>query len=83
MKSKLFKLNFRDLMRGSLVAVMAAVLQLIQTVLLDPSLYSFKAVAIRSGWTALAAFVSYLMLNVNTNSTGEILRYENTKKDNS
>lgn len=77
MKSKLFRLNARDFIRGMIVAILAAVLQLLQTVMLDPSLYNFKAVAIRSGWTALAAIISYLLLNINTNSKGEILTDDN------
>jgi hypothetical protein len=76
-KSKLFSLNFRDFARGITVAILAAVLQLLQVVLLDPSLYSFKAVAVRCGWTALAAIVGYLVLNLSTNSTGEILTKDN------
>lgn len=72
-KSKLFSLNLRDFARGITIAVLAAVLQLLQTIMLDPSLYNFKAVLIRCGWTALAAIVSYLLLNLSTNSTGEIL----------
>ena len=76
-KSKLFSLNLRDFVRGITVAILAAVLQLLQTVLLDPSLYSFKAVAVRCGWTALTAAIGYLVLNLSTNSTGEILTKDN------
>lgn len=76
-KSKLFSLNFRDFSRGLIVAILAAVLQLLQMVLLDPSLYSFKAVLTRVGWTALTAIVGYLLLNLSTNSTGEILTKDN------
>lgn len=77
MKSKLFSLNTRDFIRGLIIAILTAVLQLLQIVLLDPALYSFKSVLIRCGWTSVAAIISYLLLNLNTNSKGEILTKDN------
>jgi uncharacterized protein with gpF-like domain len=75
-RSKFLQLNWRDFFKGLIVAILTAVLILFQTVLIDPSIYSFKAVAIRCGWTALAATVAYLLKNLGTNSKGELLTPE-------
>jgi hypothetical protein len=75
-RSKFLQLNLRDFLKGLLVAVLTAVLTLLQMVLIDPTLYSFKAVVIRCGWVSLSAIIAYLIKNLATNSKSEILTPE-------
>lgn len=76
MRSEFLKLNLRDFFKGLIVAILTAVLTFLQTIVVDPSLYSFKAVIIKCGWVALAAIIAYLLKNLITNSNGEILTPE-------
>lgn len=70
--SDLFKLNWNDLLKGFIVAVVTAILagvyQIVQTGAL-PTMEQLKIVGI----TALTAGIAYLLKNVFTNSNGNIL----------
>lgn len=75
-RSKFLSLNTRDFLKGLFVAVLTAVFVFLQTVVVDPELMNWKSVMIKCGWTALAAALGYLVKNLFTNSTGEILTSE-------
>jgi VIT1/CCC1 family predicted Fe2+/Mn2+ transporter len=75
MKSNFLNLNLQDLGKGLIVAVIAAVLTFAYEALQAGTLFApgtFKTV----GMVALGAALSYLIKNLFTNSTGQILKSE-------
>ena len=75
MMSNFLNLNWNDLGKGLLVAVITAVLTFAYEALQSGSLFapgSLKTI----GLTALTAAVAYLLKNLFTNSTGKILKTE-------
>jgi len=75
-RSKFLQVNWRDFFKGLVVAILTAVLIFLQTIVADPSLYSFKVVIVKVGWVSLAALIAYLLKNLATNSKGELLTSE-------
>lgn len=69
MKAKLFKLNFRDFIKGLIVAVITAVLTFIISELQAGN--PINSVLKKIGITALITFFSYLLKNLFTNSNDE------------
>jgi len=74
--SKFFNVNWADLGKGLLIAFLTALLggllELLQTGALPTTWLAFQPILELS----LAAAVSYLLKNLFTNSTGEILKRE-------
>jgi len=79
MKAKLFKINFKDIALGSLMAFLSASLtglyQLLSAGTLPSSFSEIKPVLI----VGTAAFVAYIIKNFFTNSEGNLLKKENLK----
>lgn len=74
MRSDFFKLNWRDLGKGLVVAVITAVLTYVYTALEagDLTAIDWKVV----GTTAIISAVGYLFKNLVTNSDGELTKVE-------
>ncbi len=78
-KSKLFSINYRDLFKGAIIAVITAVLTFIidslqSGVQIDVSLFK------KMGIAAAIAFFSYLLKNLFTNSQDEFATTEPLKQ---
>lgn len=72
MKSKLFKLNATDLLRGLIVAVVTAILTGLYDLVQSGGTLSMKAVFI----PGILAMLSYLIKNLFTNSNDQVLKSE-------
>lgn len=74
MKSNFLNLNFKDLAKGLVLAVITAVLTYLYEVLQtgDFTIIDWKLV----GSTALVAAIGYLFKNLLTNSEGQMLKSE-------
>lgn len=75
MQSSMFRLGWKDLLKGLIVAVLTAVLLYIQTAMTAPE-FSFLAI----NWIALAnvslaAGIGYLIKNFVTDNEGNILGF--------
>lgn len=71
--SKLFNLDLKDLLKGMVVAVLAAVLTIIYNTVQAGSLtFDWKAI----GTAGITAAAAYLLKNLQTNSKGEFLKNE-------
>lgn len=75
MKSKLFKLNMRDFLKGMLYAILAAILTVIQSALTAGTLFD-KATWTLVATVALSTLLAYLGGNLFQNSKGEFLSKE-------
>jgi len=73
-KSKLFRLNLRDLLRGLSIALVTAVLGALQTILSTGIPFTWSGIYT----PAALALVSYLLANLVTNSQGQILEGDPT-----
>ena len=71
-KSKLFKVGIRDLLRGGILAALTGAIT---------SVYQMSSAGAFSwstlGLAILAAFSGYLVLNLATNNTGQLLKKDN------
>jgi hypothetical protein len=71
--SKLFSLNSSDFLKGLLLAVLTSVITIVYSSLQSGSLtFDYKLI----GTTALSSALAYIMKNLVTNSSGEILKSE-------
>lgn len=68
--SQLFKLNWKDLLKGLVVSVFMAVLTFIYNVLLEGNTFEIKEILI----IALGAGIAYLSKNLLTNDSGDLLK---------
>lgn len=75
MRSDFFSLNWRDLGKGLVVAVITAVLTYAWTAIEAGGLTSIDWNAV--GTTAIISAIGYLMKNLVTNSDGEVAKTEN------
>jgi hypothetical protein len=73
MKSRLFKLNGRDFFKGLLVAVVTALLSGIYNIIQSGGEITVKSVII----PGVLAMISYLLKNLFTNSSDEMLTPDN------
>ena len=74
MRSKFFTLNFRDIAKGFLTAILTAVITYIYEAVQTGSLAGIDWKIV--GFTALTAAVGYLFKNLVTNSDGEVAKAE-------
>jgi len=76
MRSELFKLNKRDFIRGLLFAVLTAMFGVIYGVVMPGDFYFtwafWQPVLITAVKSGVQAFFGYLMLNVFSNSNGDL-----------
>jgi len=75
MKAKFLRLNTKDFIKGSFVAIIAALITFLNNELLIRSPIDLQLLY-RIGLTALIAFLSYLMKNLLTNSNDDLLTPE-------
>lgn len=66
--SGLFKLDYKDLIKGAVVSVLASVLTIVLDVLNAGSSLDWKVV----GTVAITSFISYLLKNLGTDSHGKL-----------
>jgi hypothetical protein len=78
-KAKLFSINYRDLFKGMIVAVITAVMTFIVNELQSGSVIDLKLFK-RMAVTAAIAFFSYLLKNLFTNSQDEFATTEPLKQ---
>lgn len=64
----LFKLDWKDLVKGAVVSVLASVLTIVLDILNAGTSLDWKVV----GTVALTSFVSYLLKNLGTDSNGKL-----------
>ena len=77
MRSKLFKLNARDLLKGSIVAILTGFL----TTLVNGISFNKESLTIIA--TAMvSSLAAYLLKNMTTNSDGQILTPEKASNEN-
>lgn len=75
MRSKFFALNWRDFLKGLIVAVLTAVFAVVAGLIQTGELFSKESLPV-IGVAALTALLAYLSKNLFTNSSGEILTGE-------
>jgi hypothetical protein len=76
-KSKLFRLNLRDLLRGLSIALVTAVLGALQTILSTGTPFTWSSIYT----PAALALVSYLLANLVTNSNGGVFDPDPTEEN--
>lgn len=74
MRSELLKLNYRDLLKGFILAIITAITTYLYEVIKNGDLTTFRWETILT--TAVIAAVGYLTKNLLTNSDGEIATAE-------
>lgn len=73
--SKFLNLNFRDLVKGAVIAALAVIVAALSASLEAgslPTIEQWKGI----GWSGLMAFAAYLLKNLFTNSNDELLQPE-------
>ena len=75
MRSDFFALNWKDLLKGVIVAVLTAVFATVAGLIQTGTLFAKESLA-AIGISALTALLAYLSKNLFTNSDGEILTKE-------
>lgn len=78
-KAKLFSINYRDLFKGLIVAVITAVMTFVVNELQSGSVIDSKLFK-RMAVTASIAFFSYLLKNLFTNSQDQFATSETLKQ---
>jgi hypothetical protein len=73
--SQFFNLNFKDLAKGAIVAIISAIVTAVIPVIDSGSLPTFEQLK-AAGWMALTAGVSYMLKNLFTNSDDSFLKGE-------